>query len=109
MFRKLAQKLSTEKKKRITKGAMINPMDVDFDSKTSVFLNKLTKHAVNLYEKKCDVKNFSKLVLSDIHNNSGNDIMNELFAKGVIDPFEDEKLADLSNNSRFLRDLGLLE
>jgi len=109
MFKKLAQKLNIEKKKSIVKGAMINPIDVDFDSKTSVFLNKLTKQAVNLYEKKCDIKNFSKLVLSDMHNNSHNEIMNELFEKGVIDPFEDEKLADLSNNSKFLKDLGLLE
>ncbi len=107
MFKKLAQKLSTQKKK--TSGAVINPIDVDFDHRKSIFLDKLTQKAVKLYEKECDIKNFSKLVLSNPENESHNDIMNDLFSKGVVDLTEDEKLAELSNNKRFLRDLGLLE
>ena len=69
----------------------------------------MTKHAVKLYEKKCDIKNFSKLVLSNPENTSHNELVEELFQKGVIDPLEDEKLEKLADNSSFLRDLGLLE
>lgn len=107
MFKKLAQKLNMQKNK--SNGVSINPIDVDFDSRKSVFLDKLTKNAVKLYEKECDIKNFSKLVLSDPDNNSHNEIMNELFSKGIIDISEDEKLAELSDNRRFLRDLGLTD
>ena len=86
-----------------------NPLSVDFDDRRSVFLNKLTKTAVNLYERNCDVRNFTKLALSNPENQSHNEIMDELFSQGVIDPSDDEKLMELSNNSRFLRDLGLIE
>ena len=107
MFKKLAQKLKLEKTKR--QCAAINPLDVDFDGKKSVFLDKLTRTAVNMYERKCDIKNFTKLALSNPENESHNEIMDELFSKGVIDPTEDEKLLELSDNTRFLRDLGLID
>lgn len=107
MFKKLAQKLNMEKQKHSS--AAINPLDVDFEGRKSVFLDKLTKTAVNMYEKKCDVKNFSKLVLSDPENDSHNKIMDELFSNGVVDPADDDKLLELSNNTRFLKELGLIE
>lgn len=107
MFKKLAQKLNLEKKKQ-PNGA-ISPLDVDFEGRKSVFLDKLTKTAVNMYERKCDIKNFTKLALSDPENDSHNKIMDELFAKGIIDPSEDEKLLELSDNTRFLKDLGLID
>ncbi len=107
MFKKLAQKLNLEKKKQSS--VVINPLDVDFEGRKSVFLDKLTRTAVNMYERKCDIKNFTKLALSDPENNSHNKIMDELFAKGVIDPSEDEKLLELSDNTRFLKDLGLID
>lgn len=107
MFKKLAQKLNLEKKKHSS--AAINPLDVDFEGRKSVFLDKLTRTAVNMYERKCDIKNFTKLALSDPENDSHNKIMDELFAKGVIDPSEDEKLQELSDNTRFLKDLGLID
>lgn len=107
MFKKLAQKLNLEKKRHTS--AAINPLDVDFEGRKSVFLNKLTKTAVNMYERKCDIKNFTKLALSDPENDSHNKIMDELFAKGVIDPSDDDKLLELSDNTRFLKDLGLID
>ncbi len=107
MFKKLVQKLNIEKEK--TQRAAINPIDVDFDDRKNDFLSRLTKNALNMYEKKCDVKNFTKLVLSDPENTSHNDIVNELFSKGIIDPSDDEKLLELSDNTRFLRDLGLID
>ena len=107
MFKKLAQKLSKERKKY--SNVATNPLDVDFEGKKSVFLDKLTKTAVNIYERNCDVKNFSKLVLSAPENDSHNRIMDELFSKGVVDASDDEKLLELSDNTRFLRDLGLTD
>lgn len=107
MFKKLAQKLYSEKLKRFN--AATNPLEIDFDDKRKEFLNKLTTNAVNMYERQNDIKNFSKLVLSDPENHSHNEIMDELFSKGIIDPLEDEKFLKLSDNSRFLRDLGLLD
>ena len=62
-----------------------------------------------MYERNCDIKNFSKLVLSNPENDSHNKIMDELFSRGVVDPSDDERLLELSDNSRFLRDLGLIE
>ena len=47
-------------------------------------------------------------MLSDPENTSHNNLVNKLFEEGVADPFVDEKLADLANNQKFLRDLGLL-
>lgn len=107
MFKKLAQKL-TKARKNFSNVAT-NPLDVDFESKKSIFLDKLTKTAVNIYERNSDVKNFSKLVLSNPENNSHNKIMEELFSKGVVDASDDEKLLELSDNTRFLRDLGLTD
>lgn len=107
MFKKLAQKLNLEKTKK--QCAAINPIDVDFEGRKSVFLDKLTRTAVNMYERKCDINNFTKLALSDPENDSHNKIMDELFSKGVVDPSDDEKLLELSDNTRFLRDLGLID
>lgn len=107
MFKKLAQKLTKERKN--SSNVATNPLDVDFESKKSIFLDKLTKTAVNIYERNSDVKNFSKLVLSNPENNSHNKIMEELFSKGVVDASDDEKLLELSDNTRFLRDLGLTD
>ena len=107
MFKKLVQKLSLERQKH--NSVATNPLSVDFDNRKSIFLDKLTKTAVNMYERNCDIKNFSKLVLSNPENDSHNKIMDELFSRGVVDPSDDERLLELSENSKFLRDLGLIE
>ncbi|MDR1169027.1 MAG: hypothetical protein LBK53_09110 [Heliobacteriaceae bacterium] len=95
MFEKLAQKLNITKKREYS-----TPV-VD-----RMFLNKLSKTALSLYEKQCDIKYFSKMVMDNLDDISG---MDELFKNGIIDPFEDEKLEQLADNSRFLRDLGLTD
>lgn len=107
MFKKLVEKLYKEKQKHTSTAT--NPLNVDFEERKNVFLNKLTQKTLNLYEKQCDIKKFTKLALSNPENNSHNKIMEELFSKGIIDPTEDEKLLELSDNRRFLRDLGLTE
>lgn len=108
IFKKLAQRLSDEREKRTS--LAMNPIEVDFEHRQSIFLNKLTKTAVDLYEKQADVKKFTKLVLSDPENTSHNKLVDALFSHGIVSVNEDdEKLLKLSDNKRFLKDLGLTE
>lgn len=67
------------------------------------FLRGLSKHALNLYVKKSDIKNFTKLALSNPEDKSHNKLVEEL---DIIDPWGDD-LFDLANNENFLKDLGL--
>jgi len=108
LFKQLSEKLNLKSKKVLSQG-MIKPIDVDFDVSKNEFLDNLSKHAVKLYEKKCDINNFTKLVLSDPENTSHNQIVEELFKKNVKDPLESQKLAELADNEKFLRDLGLMD
>ncbi len=108
IFKKLAQKLSAEREKRTS--LAMNPIEVDFENRKSLFLNKMTKTAVEMYEHKADVKKFTKLVLSDPENDSHNKLVDALFSHGLVSLSEDEeKLEELSNNQRFLKDLGLID
>lgn len=108
MFRKIVSKLNNQKKQKAVQG-MINPISANFEPAKNDFLDGLSKRAVEMFERQCDIKNFSKLALSDMDNISHNEIMQEMLNKGVVDPFEDEKLAELANNKKFLKDLGLTE
>ena len=101
MFKKLAQKLNTQKGRNMTAGAAINPINVDFNTRKSVL------NVLSLYEKECDIKNFTELALSNPENTSHEDIMSQLFSTGVPNIFEDYKLQELAHNTQFLRDLGL--
>lgn len=103
VFKKLAQKLASDRIKY--SGLATNPIECD----KSAFLNKLTNDAIGMYERKSDIKKFTKLVLSDPDNETHNNLVNELFASGITDPDTDEKLLELSDNKRFLRDLGLID
>lgn len=103
VFKKLAQKLAQDREKQYS--IVTNPLD--FEDRKRLFLNKMTHAALDLYGRKCDVNNFSKLVLSDPENESHNILVDDLFASGVKDPFMYNKLMQLSDNKRFLRDLGL--
>ena len=107
LFKKLVQKLNTQKINN--NSGMINPFDTDIGVSKNKFLHNLTENALKMYERRCDVRNFSKLVLSNPENTSHNDMAEELFAKGVIDPFEDDKLAHLADNKNLLKDLGLTD
>ena len=72
------------------------------------FLLGQTKHALDLYVKKCDVNRFTELALSNPEDKSHNDIMEKLFSeKNIIDPLSDENISSLIGNNDFLKDLGL--
>lgn len=108
MFKELAKKLSADRERH--SGFAMNPIEVDFENRQSVFLNKLTRTAVDMYERKSDIKNFTKLALSDPENTSHNKLVDALFTHGIVSVNEDdEKLLELSDNKRFLRDLGLID
>lgn len=107
MFKKLAQQLKDYDRKTNAMPVSV-PFAKDFLKPKNEFLNNLSKKAVELYERQQDINHFSKLVLSAPENKSHEKMVNKLFEEGVADPFVDEKLADLANNQKFLRDLGLL-
>ncbi len=102
MFKKLAEKLkNTNLAKSFS--TTTSPFDKDAES-----LKNLSRHALGLYERQSDINNFKKLVLSDPENQSHNEIVDNLFKKqGISNPFSDEALFELSENKRFLEDLGL--
>ncbi len=106
MFKKLAQQLKTYNKANTLRAT--SPFADEFLTPKNEFLKNLSKKAVELYEKQADIKNFSNLVLSDSDNKSHNAMVDKLFDEGVADPFVDDKLAELADNQKFLRDLGLL-
>lgn len=105
MFKKLVSKFNIKSKKAANQG-MINPIE-HCNTLKNEFLDGLSLKALKIYENEQDIKNFSKLVLSDIEGED--ERIQELFASGVTDPFEDEKLSQLADNEKFLRDLGLTE
>lgn len=73
------------------------------------FFKIISKRALSLYERQCDVKKFSKLVLSDPENNSHEEMVSELFKTGVKDYLDDNSLDRLCDNKKFLDDLGLTD
>lgn len=108
MFKKLVSKMNNQRKQKAIQG-MLNPLACDFDENKNEFLDKLSRQAIQMFEKKCDIKNFSKLVLSDPENTSHIEMTQEMIKQGkIVDPFEDEKLAQLADNEKFLKDLGLI-
>ena len=102
MFKKLALRLRKENK------AVNENVSCPIETGSNEFMDGLTKKAVRLYEKECDIKNFSKLVLSNPENTSHNDMVEELFEEGVAVQYIEEKLSMLADNKKFLNDLGLL-
>lgn len=107
MFKKLAKQLKTEFIETSIV-PMVSPIESLKKEANNNFLKKLSKHALNLYERKTDINNFTKLALSNPENDSHNKIMDELFGqKNVVDPFSEEEIFGLSHNERFLKDLGL--
>ena len=107
MFKKLAQKLSEDRERGFD--VAINPITVDFDSRKKLFLNKMTESALNLYERQADVKKFTALALSDPENKSHNKLVDALFSHGIVNVEDDKKLKELSNNTKLLKDLGLVD
>ena len=100
MFKRLAEQLNKNSLQK-QNGLASSPIE---DSKLAAqksFLKKLSHRALNLYQKKSDIKKFTEFALSDPNDNTHNDLIKE---KG-LDEFD--MLFDLTNNEDFLKDLGL--
>lgn len=80
IFDMLAQKLNIKNSKHQIAGAT-NPIE---ENSGNEFLNTMSKHALKLYEKQCDIKNFTKLALSDPENTSHNERVEQLLKDGVL-------------------------
>lgn len=99
MFKRLAQQLNTEI--RVNDNLVSSPFErIKNTAKTNI-LKSLSEHALNLYQRKTDLKNFTRLALSDPQDKSHN----ELIKNAGLDEYD--ILFDLSNNDEFLKDLGL--
>lgn len=107
MFKKLAKQLK-ESNTENSCFPMSSPFESCQEKTKKSFLKTLSEHALNLYERKSDIKNFTKLVLSNPENASHEQLVDELFSNSKKnDPFSEEALFELSENERFLKDLGL--
>lgn len=107
MFKKLAESLKTENRRNACP-LMSSPIEPVQERAQKTFLKSLSKHALNLYERKTDINNFTRLALSNPENTSHNDIIDELFDKdGLVNPLDEDSVFELSENERFLKDLGL--
>ncbi len=103
MFKKLVQKLRQQEKERST-SYMTSPLCFPAEKK----FGTLSEHALSLYEKKADVKKFTKLAMSDPDNLDYKRIMDDLFMnKRILDPLEESYVVEMVGNDNFLRDLGL--
>lgn len=98
MLKKLANKKSCNNSKNSSSAS--SPFEEIKQTAQKNFLKKLSEHALNLYQKKTDIKNFTKLVLSDPQDMSHNTLVKE-----NIDEYD--ILFDLTNNEEFLKDLGI--
>lgn len=107
MFKKLAKKLKAVDAENSC-FPMSSPIKLNKEESKKSFLNSWSRHALDLYERKTDIKNFTRLAVSNPENTSHNKIVDDLFGDGsVVDPFSDDMLFNLSDNERFLKDLGI--
>ena len=69
--------------------------------------SEISANAIELFQRDCDISKFNKIAMSDINDFSHLERMNEIFAEGVVDVFEDDILSSLVTNSKLWDDLEL--
>lgn len=67
----------------------------------------ISQEALKIFERENDIKKFTDLAKSDPDNLSHNKYVEDLFKKGIKDPYEDDVLSELVNNSRLWDDLAM--
>jgi len=90
-------------------GVVTNPINNPYknvDRNLLIDEGAISNEAVNLYQKEQDVKQFNALAMSDPQDLSHEDIISNLFAKGVSDPYSGETLSALAGNQKLLEDLS---
>ena len=99
-----------------TQANIINLAAIRANSNRSLYANdtnpyvdktEISRNAIELFQKDCDIKKFNKIAMSDITDFSHLDRMKEIFAQGVVDVFEDDVLEKLSSNTKLWDDLEL--
>ena len=76
---------------------------------TNPYVDKsiISTDAIDLYQKDLDIAKFTKIATSDSDDTSHLDKMEELFADGIIDAFDEDVLLQLVTNSKLWNDLEL--
>ena len=82
-------------------GFATSPLEEGKQTERKNLLKTLSERALNLYQKRSDIKNFTKLTLSNPEDLSHNELVKEK----ELDEYD--LLFDLTNNEEFLKDLGL--
>lgn len=100
MFEKLTGQLKL-KKIQNQNCVVSSPIEQLKQSRNKNLLKSMSEYALNLYQRRTEVKNFTKLALSNPDDLSHN----ELIKEKELDEYD--ILFDLSNNDEFLKDLGL--
>lgn len=91
-------------------GVVTNPITNPYANKDKHLLideTALSDEAVNLYQKEQDVKQFTNLAMSDPEDLSHEQIISNLFNKGVTDLFSEDTFSELAQNQKLLNDLEL--
>lgn len=89
-------------------GIVTNPINNPYkniDRSLLIDETAISDTAVKLYEKEQDVSKFNTLAMSNPEDLSHEEIVANLFNKGVSDPFSDATIASLANNQKLLNDL----
>lgn len=66
---------------------------------------EISSNAIELFQKDCDIKKFNQIAMSDLNDFSHLERMQELFADGIVDVFEDDIISELVNNQKLWSDL----
>lgn len=91
-------------------GVVTNPINNPYkntDKNLLIDETAISNEAINLYQRDQDISNFSKLAMSDPQDLSHEEIIANLFDKGVNDPFSDQALQEVAGSQRLLDDLSL--
>ena len=67
---------------------------------------EISANAMELFQKDLDIKKFTKIAIENPEDISYLEQMQELFAEGIVDPFEKEVLSELVTNSKLWDDLN---
>lgn len=90
-------------------GIVTNPINNPYkniDKNLLIDETAISNEAIDLYQKEQDIKQFNALAMSDPEDLSHEEIISNLFSKGVSDPLSDEAMEELSNNQKLLEDLS---
>ena len=66
---------------------------------------EISSNAMKLFQRDLDINKFTKIASEDPNDTSFLERMQELFSQGVVDPYEDDVMSELVNNSKLWKDL----